>query len=394
MRYFLKILSPFFCLLAFILKSCKGVCFSICLLLTLPACQKDEALTDLSIQGEIKNTTSFGGHDGSIHLLVSGGCAPYLILWDNGDTSSTIKNITAGLYSVTVNDSRNGAKAKARQEFTVLQPDTFTIGLVPSSPSKPSGTDGRVKLELHKGNVENSYNPQPYTYKWSNGATTQNLDNVKAGTYSVSVTDTNQHTRTAGITVFDPVADIDGNVYTVTQIGNQTWMAENLKVSHTPDGQPLTRYFYDNNAANGDSLGALYTWQTAMNGSTVEMAQGICPAGWHIPSDDEWKTLEIFLGMSQEDADKGDDYETVCRGLDVDTKLLPGSPAGFNARYAGFFDGQHYNSLNKNAYFWTSTSAKNTQGNAYIRMLGSGYRTICRGAKEQGFAFSVRCIKN
>lgn len=394
MRNFLKLLFPSFSLLSFIFKSCKWACFSICILLTLPACHKDEALSELSIMSEIKNTTSYGGRDGSIHLLVRGGYAPYFILWDNGDTVSTIKNLTAGQYSVTVNDSRNGAKAKARKEFTVLQPDTFTIRLVPSSPSKPSGTDGRVKLELQMGNVPDSYNPRPYTYIWSNGATTQNLINVKAGTYSVSVTDTNQHTRTAGITVFDPVADIDGNVYTVTQIGNQTWMAENLRVSHTPDGQPLTLNFYNNNTANGDSLGALYTWQTAMNGSTVEMAQGICPAGWHIPSDSEWKTLEIFLGMSQEDADKGTDYETVCRGLDVDAKLLPGNSSGFNARYAGFFDGQHYNSLNKNAYFWTSTSAKNTQGNAYIRMLGSGYRTICRGAKEQGFAFSVRCIKN
>ena len=120
--------------------------------------------------------------------------------------------------------------------------------------------------------------------------------------------------------------DYDGNKYQAIKIGNQWWMAENLKTTHFANGTEITlvesnsawdalgyddkAYCYYNNNENGEvsTYGSLYTWAAAMNGTTSSDnnpsgVQGVCPSGWHFPSDDEWKQLEIHLGMSQADAD-------------------------------------------------------------------------------------------
>ena len=108
-------------------------------------------------------------------------------------------------------------------------------------------------------------------------------------------------------TIVDPR---DGKVYNIVKIGNQWWMAENLNAIKYSDGTaiPLVEdtaawnnlteidkayCYYDNDVSNGDIYGALYTWVAAMNGAVSSDAnpsgvQGICPAGWHMPSDEEW----------------------------------------------------------------------------------------------------------
>ena len=77
----------------------------------------------------------------------------------------------------------------------------------------------------------------------------------------------------------------DGNTYKWIEIGNQIWMAENLNF-HANSGC----WVYDNNPENADTYGRLYNWETARN---------VCPDGWHLPSDNEWKELEVYLGISQ-----------------------------------------------------------------------------------------------
>ncbi len=121
----------------------------------------------------------------------------------------------------------------------------------------------------------------------------------------------------------DTVADYDGNTYKTIKIGKQWWMAENLKVTHYDDGTAISlvtsdtawaslgnnstdkAYCYHSNNENGekDTYGALYTWAAAMNGAGSSSAnpsgtQGVCPTGWHLPSDKEWKQLEMYLGMT------------------------------------------------------------------------------------------------
>ncbi len=92
----------------------------------------------------------------------------------------------------------------------------------------------------------------------------------------------------------------DGQNYNTVQIGDQCWMAENLNVGTMIDGsddqtqqtpEVIEKYCYDNNTANCDTYGGLYQWNEMMHYTTQEGAQGICPAGWHVPTDGEWCTL-------------------------------------------------------------------------------------------------------
>ncbi|MCD4735302.1 MAG: hypothetical protein K8R53_04620, partial [Bacteroidales bacterium] len=87
--------------------------------------------------------------------------------------------------------------------------------------------------------------------------------------------------------------------YETDSIGNQCWMSENLNVgiqiqntTDQTDNNEIEKYCYDNDPVNCDAYGGLYKWDEAMKYATNSNIRGICPAGWHIPSDDEWKTLE------------------------------------------------------------------------------------------------------
>jgi uncharacterized protein (TIGR02145 family) len=103
---------------------------------------------------------------------------------------------------------------------------------------------------------------------------------------------------------YNTVTDIDGNLYKTIEIGTQTWMAENLRVSKYRNGTAIPNLinpaqwsndkngawlYYDNNASYNNTYGKLYNWYAATN------SNGICPTGWHLPSDNEWQTLFTFL---------------------------------------------------------------------------------------------------
>jgi uncharacterized protein (TIGR02145 family) len=105
------------------------------------------------------------------------------------------------------------------------------------------------------------------------------------------------------------VTDTDGNVYQTVRIGNQVWMAENLRVTKYNDGSAITldtsgnnmdnattpKYCYYNNTTNADSIkkyGALYNWYVVSPANPKKIA----PAGWHVPTDSEWTVLEKYLG--------------------------------------------------------------------------------------------------
>jgi uncharacterized protein (TIGR02145 family) len=172
--------------------------------------------------------------------------------------------------------------------------DPLVLNLEPTHVSIYGGSDGSIDLTITGG-------AKPYQYQWSNGETTEDISNIIAGAYSVTVTDANAETITDSAKITQPdetitVTDFDDNVYKTVKIGDQWWMAENLKVVHTPDGSPLESILYNNDATYLEEYGRLYTWTTAINGSTTAGAQGIAPDGWHIPSKEEWEELISHLG--------------------------------------------------------------------------------------------------
>jgi len=175
------------------------------------------------------------------------------------------------------------------------------------------------------------------------------------------------------------------------------------------------KYCYSNLESNCDTNGALYEWQEAMdlpaNCAYTDCSaqintphQGICPDGWHIPTDTEWKTLETQLGMC---AGEGVDPDwcvddTGYRGTDEGDKLKTVdecfgssncSTSGFSALLAGY---RHVTGGFRNSgsyvYVWSSSQSSSTH--AWRRYLGSGYSTTYRDANTKSKGFSLRCLKD
>lgn len=209
----------------------------------------------------------------------------------------------------------------------------------------------------------------------------------------------------------DAVKDIDGNTYKTIFIGGNTWMAENLRTTKFRDGsaiplvtensqwtlQVTAAYCWpDNNQANKATLGALY------NGYAVMDSRGLCPDGWHIPSDQEWIDLELELGLPQAevylDAIRGEDQNV---GGKLKAKVTWNSPnlgadnsSGFTAYGTGY-----RRPPGELTYFgeWTgylTTSPATDQGNYWMRYLGNDITGIDRHQRNREYGYSVRCIKD
>jgi len=207
----------------------------------------------------------------------------------------------------------------------------------------------------------------------------------------------------------------DGNQYETITIGEQVWMAENLaylpSVVGPATGSMETAYYYvygydgtdvedakaylyhDPRTEPYSTYGVLYNWPAALTA---------CPDGWHLPSDDEWKQLEIYLGMSEEEAD-----ETTGRSTDGDEggKLkeagtshwnTPNTGAtnesGFTALPGGYCpnNGYFFN-IGALGYWWSSTSFGST---AWYRSLSSSRSSITRDDTYKDHGYSVRCLQD
>jgi len=267
------------------------------------------------------------------------------------------------------------------------EPEVLSVTLTGSDVTTFRGNDGSAMAEAKGGTP-------PYAYKWSNGEIIQKILGIKAGIYIVTITDAVDSTASGSIKIKQPVpentvVDIEGNIYLTVKIGNQIWMQENLRTTINPDSNKIVCYTYDNDPDNSEKYGLLYSWDVAMNGSTSEKARGICPAGWHIPSDDEWKTLEIYLGMTRQEADMVNTW----RGAGVGTKLEKGGSSGYDAVFAGRMTGYGtFSLLNQYEYVWTSTEYGS---NAWRRCLESGISTVGRwNTFPKSYGFSFRCIKD
>ncbi|MEM9549033.1 MAG: FISUMP domain-containing protein [Bacteroidota bacterium] len=208
----------------------------------------------------------------------------------------------------------------------------------------------------------------------------------------------------------DPL-DYLGQSYATVQIGNQCWMAENLNVGTMINGSTsqsdnaiIEKYCYENDTINCETYGGLYQWNEMLQYITNESSQGICPEGWHLPSDSEIKSLEIQLGMSQAEADqaswRGEYVGSKLAGEDnlwIDGPLENNAyfgTSGFNVIPGGlrFIDGT-FGTVNAIGIFWSST--ENGDDNAWYRLIYRHRTSVARSAtnlKNQGI--SVRCVQD
>jgi hypothetical protein len=159
------------------------------------------------------NVSCYAGSSGALDILVTDGVSPYSYLWSNGAVTQDISNITAGDYTVTITDA-NGCVAN--QQFTVTQNDSIVVQstIVDANCGQNSGS---ISLNVSGGT-------SPYSYNWSSGGTSNAINNLIAGTYSVTITD-GQLCVKHGVFV---VADIAGPSIILDTLINSTCHSQAL----------------------------------------------------------------------------------------------------------------------------------------------------------------------
>jgi uncharacterized protein (TIGR02145 family) len=240
---------------------------------------------------------------------------------------------------------------------------------------------------------------------WVNG-----IGDCKPGEgYLVKMINNDELIYPSSFTCGDPFTDLrDGQTYNTVLIGEQCWMAENINIGEMllgSSGQTnngvIEKYCYDNDTTNCDEYGGIYNWNEAMQYTTTSGEQGVCPDGWHIPTDHEWKILE---GTVDSQYPVGDPIwnQTGYRGFDAGLNLKTtygwynngnGTDSfGFSALPAGFYGhpGDFYN-LGEHASFWSSTEY--VFWTAYAHYLNHNRNETGRSDGPDEYGFSIRCLK-
>ncbi|GEM_PF-3411593 len=365
--------------------------------------------------------------------------------WDFGDGSNSTEQhpvhtyTQIGTYTVSLTvsneyDSDTETKTDYISVSTVPVPEAGFIANVTIA-----GLNGEITFTDQSTN-------SPTSWSWNFGDGTASTEQnpvhayIQSGTYTVSLLAGNDYgsdteTKTDYITIVDGAVDIDGNVYETVSIGTQEWMAENLKVTHYPNGDAIPFYnnsdfglLSSNNTDDGagvygvdsnttsdhiadsnfDTYGVLYSYAAATGDNwerdnDTHVQQGVCPDGWHLPSDAEWKTLEMELGMASAVADeanwRGANEGSQLAGnsglwtdgvLEADSEFngsgfiaLPGAARFYNGSFSG---------VGMTAYLWSMT--ENGDSNVWVRVMNHSNTNICRLSGFKCYGFSVRCVKD
>lgn len=213
------------------------------------------------------------------------------------------------------------------------------------------------------------------------------------------------------------LTDIEGNVYNTVQIGMQCWMKENLRTTKYPNNTVIAQgdsysttaayWYYPNNiSTNMPMYGLLYTWAAVMNGSSSSNTnpsgvQGICPNGWHLPSDAEWNQLldyvrevaayrcddnSIYIAKSLSSSIGWENSDNTCA---IGNQPDMNNATGFSALPAGGYYSGGFYSFGIIAEYWSSTSSHDCEF-VYDR----GHVVVSTSGGTAGRGFSVRCLRD
>jgi uncharacterized protein (TIGR02145 family) len=298
------------------------------------------------------------------------------------DTTGNLYTFNYIPTTITKISSSINISSNISSSWTITGPETITgTGTPQTITGKPSGT---------------------YTITWGDvlGYTTpatQSFTLAAMGTISFS----GIYTTNCGT-----VSDVDGNIYNTVVIGTKCWMAENLRTTKKPDGTNLTEgsgMYTNPNFGSGSPWGKLYNWPTAMNGEFAATAigaeiQGICPNGWHIPSDfnasasDDFQELSNFLGG---DAVAGGKMKNTNATYWTSPNVGASNSSGFASVGNGFWYGTNgFNTIfdsGNSANFWSSS--ERIAGYAWNRNPNNFTTQLSRGNSHELNGMSVRCVK-
>lgn len=396
----------------------------------LQSCKKENELPECKITSPVQGTIFNNGDeiiisadaadpDGSIAEvrfyadnigLAAVTSFPYTAIW-----STAGKN--AGNYTIKVTALDDLGDQSSDEVVITLAPE---INL-PVAAFSATPTTGNLPLEINFQNESELFDS--LLWDFGDGTTSEETDPIHIyeveGVFDVSLTAYNEdgedvEVKEEFITVYNPcpsVTDIDGNTYATILIGEQCWMAENLKVTRFPNGEMVLFFdentlwvylednltddgycFYDNNTAG--EYGALYTYAAAIGDNWErdnEEGQGLCPDGWHLPAKDEWDVLTEFLGGTtiaggkMKEAGYEHWYEPNTGA--TNESGFTGLPGGYRSDSNGSF-----NDMRFSGFWWTATEYTNTR--AWITGVIESSASILSGDIENSTGLSVRCVKN
>ena len=363
----------------------------------------------------------------SLHVIEVGG-SPYIFLWDTKDLLPDTIKIRAEAYE--------GAK---------LVSDTITVFLIdtiiPLQPPVPiilitpnTGTTDTVFIFDASESHDQEDMVEDLLFRWDfegdgewdtdfSHELTYEYKYSHTGHYHVRMevmdTDTMQADTTVSLVVThsitpDPCEGIvsipyGGRIYHTAPVGNQCWLRENMDIGVMisegevqDDNQVIEKYCYDNDTANCEQYGGLYTWKEAMSHVPFQGGRGICPVGYHIPDDSEWKELEGYIDSQYEVGNPLWENEG-WRGLDAGKRMkalltwIPGGNGnnlfGFKVLAAGYWEtGFSYTAMGEEAQFWGSSH--DSGQNSIKRALKYDQDGVSRSYHWDEAAFSVRCIRD
>ncbi|MCD4832152.1 MAG: hypothetical protein K8R31_00005 [Bacteroidales bacterium] len=276
--------------------------------------------------------------------------------------------------------------------------------------------DGIIKeVHLYIDDVEFfvSNTSSPYTFEWY-------TCDISIGEHKieVEVIDDKDYMTDENVivTVIDSVVtDFDGNEYTIVKIGEQIWLAENLKTTHYANGIAISLVestemwdnvsnadkaycYYNNSSANGNTYGGLYTWAAVMNNdanSNVNLGdvQGICPDGWHVPSETEWNELIDYLSANGFFGVEGKALKSLSGWYSEENNGNGTDNYGFKALPAAWRNGfGTFGDLGYKTQFWTASEFDNSQ--AWYRMIAYYNSYVYSYYRTKDCGMSIRCLKD
>ena len=315
---------------------------------------------------------------------------------------SAVKNesVVCSVQADDAEDTGNTATAS-----TTIQNSIPTTPVVSISPSKPAVNDDLV-CGIDTVSTDADNDSITYTFEWEVNAaswtgstsTTVEADDTIASSnltegeeWTCIVTpDDGTDFGTASedsVTVNEEcgvaLTDIDGNSYATVEIGDQCWMASNLNTTTDASGTAITRW-----CCNCGLYGGMYEWSTVMNGSTTEGTQGICPDGWHVPSDADWFELESYI-----DPNLSNSSYVGWSSTTIGDQLYLGGAYGFDWITGGFcYGGNGCNYDYDRIGYWVSSDYSSTE--AVSRFFNTGVSGSNRDYRDKGYGFYVRCLRD
>ena len=286
----------------------------------------------------------------------------------------------------------------ARWEAVPTQPTTYTLTMSVYPNNSGTTTPDSSQANIQAGQaVSISANPNSdYTFtNWTLVTGTATIANASSAATTVTLSSNatisanfqKNDTPPSGNTFTDAR---DGKNYKKVTIGTQTWMAENLNFDVLNTTSDVC---YDNSDANCEKYGRLYNWSTAMGGKSSSSispsgVQGVCPAGWHLPSDAEWTTLTDFVGSNAGTKLKSSQYweyygPSYTGTDDYGFGALPGG----RRNSGGYFDGAGYYGI-----WWSATEGDADY--AWSRYMYYDYEYVYWDYGIKTSLFSVRCVKD